>query len=293
MCCASCGKQETDNVKLKICTACKLVKYCNIGCQKIHRPQHKKACKKKAAELRDDKLFTQPNESCYGECPICFLPLLIDISQSKSMFMSCCCKRICNGCHRANILRELEQAQHPKCTHCREPVPETQVEGNQNLMLRVEADDPVALFTIGFQHFREGDNEGGVEYWTKATEFGHAEAHYALSVMYHIGDFLEKDTKKEIYHLEEAAIGGHPHARYNLGCKEVKNGRYERAVKHFIIAANLGEDNAPKELRGLFALGHASKEEYASALQGYQAAVDAMKSEQREEAYRVQLENIA
>src|SRR6056300_1851030 len=81
-CCASCGKAAVDNVKLLLCTACKLVRYCSVDCQKNHRPQHKKACKKRAAELRDDKLFTQPDESHLGECPICCLPLSLDLSKS-------------------------------------------------------------------------------------------------------------------------------------------------------------------------------------------------------------------
>jgi hypothetical protein len=37
--CASCGKAEVDEVKLKKC-ACDLVKYCSVVCQKNHRPQH-------------------------------------------------------------------------------------------------------------------------------------------------------------------------------------------------------------------------------------------------------------
>ena len=102
-CCASCGKAEVDEVKLKLCTACKLVKYCSVDCQKNHRPQHKKACKKRAAEIRDDKLFTENDESYLGECPICCLPLPLDMS--KSMINSCCCKRICNGCDYANKKR--------------------------------------------------------------------------------------------------------------------------------------------------------------------------------------------
>ena len=44
--CASCGKAAVDDVKLKKC-ACNLVKYCSVACQKDHRPQHKKICKKK------------------------------------------------------------------------------------------------------------------------------------------------------------------------------------------------------------------------------------------------------
>ena len=41
-------------VKLKNCTACRLVKYCGVECQKAHRKQHKKACKQRAAELKDE-----------------------------------------------------------------------------------------------------------------------------------------------------------------------------------------------------------------------------------------------
>ena len=52
--CANCGKgEECSGDLLKSCTACKMVKYCNRDCQIAHRPQHKKACKKRAAELHD------------------------------------------------------------------------------------------------------------------------------------------------------------------------------------------------------------------------------------------------
>ena len=49
--CANCGKGEECAGDLKSCTACKMVKYCNRDCQIAHRPQHKKACKKRVAEL--------------------------------------------------------------------------------------------------------------------------------------------------------------------------------------------------------------------------------------------------
>ena len=70
--CANCGKGEECAIDLKACTACKMVKYCNRDCQIAHRPQHKKACKKRAKELQDEVLFKQPQ---LKDCPICFLTL--------------------------------------------------------------------------------------------------------------------------------------------------------------------------------------------------------------------------
>ena len=114
--CANCGKAAVDDVKLKICTACKLVKYCSVDCQKNHRKQHKKACKRRAAELREDRLFKQPDESHLGECPICCLPLSIDINTWGTN--SCCCKRLCNGCTYANAIREWEASLTHRCRFC-------------------------------------------------------------------------------------------------------------------------------------------------------------------------------
>ncbi|EJK45207.1 hypothetical protein THAOC_36187, partial [Thalassiosira oceanica] len=57
--CANCGKQGSDIVKLKNCTACRLVKYCGVDCQRAHRKQHKRACKQRAAELKDEQLYSQ------------------------------------------------------------------------------------------------------------------------------------------------------------------------------------------------------------------------------------------
>ncbi len=282
MCCANCGKAEVDDVKLKLC-ACNLVKYCSVDCQKNHRKQHKKACKKRLAELRDNKLFTPPDECYLGECPICFFPLPID--PKKSVLSSCCCKLICLGCLYAHQKREEEQGLEARCPFCREPVPETDEEHEKIYMKRVKANDPIALFNMGSKCSKKGELDSAFEYYTKAAELGNINAHYNLSNMYHEGRGVEKDNKKQVYHLEEAAIGGHPDARHNLGCYEGKNGRHERAMRHFIIAAKLGLNDSLDELKEGFAAKEVSKEDYAAALRGHQAAVDATKSEQREEAY--------
>ena len=90
-----------------------------------------------------------------------------------------------------------------------------------------------------------------IEYWTKAAGLGDAGARYQLSVAYQLGQCAEKDEEKEVYHnLEEAAIGGHVDARYNLGVKDANN---FKIVKHWIIAANLGHDNSLKTLKDVYA----------------------------------------
>jgi tetratricopeptide (TPR) repeat protein len=282
MCCASCGIAAVDNVKLKNC-ACGLVKYCSIACQKNHRLKHKKMCKKRLAELRDKDLFTQPDSSHWGECPICCLPLPID--PKKSTIMSCCSQSICLGCHYANRMREIEEGLQQRCAFCREPAPENDEEVDKRIMKRIkENNDPAAMCHMGKSHRDEGDYETSITYLTKAAELGHAEAHNLLSILYHYGEGVEKDMKQAVYHLEEGAIGGHPFARHNLGIHEAYNGNFERAKKHWIIAANLGYDGSLKKLMNFYAGGHASKEDYADALRAHQAAVDATKSVQRDVA---------
>ena len=280
--CASCGIAGIDDVKLKDCSACHLVKYCSVKCQKDHRPRHKKECKKRAAELMDEILLKQPEGNHLGDCPICCLPLPYD--QSKSALMSCCSKIICKGCNFAHEIREIERRHH-KCPFCRKDLPYTDEEINELLMKRVEANDPVAVSQIGLEKYHEGDYRGAFGYSAKAAALGDANAHYNLSIMYRDGQGVEKDKKKELYHGEQAAIRGHPGARHNIGYFENINGRLDRAAKHWIIAAKLGYDESLEAVKRLYKDGLVSKDDFATALRGHKAAVDATKSPQREEAY--------
>ena len=281
-CCASCGKAANNDVKLKKCTACHLVRYCSVKCQKVHRKQHKRECKKRAAELHDELLFKQTNCTYLGDCPICCLPMPLD--PEKYGVWGCCGVTICNGCNYDNQKREVEARQERKCPFCRHPIPKSQAESDMNILKRAEANDPVALKEAGSKRFEEGDNKGALEYWTKAAELGDLEAHYQLSCSYKIGAGVEKDEGKYIHHLEQAAIGGHLPARHNLGSFEGGNGNFKRAVKHWIIAANQGYDNSLATLKKFYGRGIVSKDDFAAALRAHQAAVDATKSPQREEA---------
>jgi hypothetical protein len=281
-CCASCGIAEIDDIKLKECDGCDLVRYCSDDCQRSHKSEHEEDCKKRAAELRDEILFTQPESSHYGDCLICSLPLSLETKKS-AMYM-CCSKVICNGCNYTNQMRERERRLASSCPFCRKPLPETDEEENKRIMKRVEANDPVAMRHQGGERHNKGDYHCAFEYWTKAAGLGDAVAHHNLAVLYHDGDGVEKDEGKEVYHLEEAAIGGHPEARCDLGAYEWRNGNIERAMKHLIIAATQGHDESIKWLMIAFKGGIVIKDDLDSALRAYQAAVEATKSPQREEA---------
>ncbi len=282
LCCASCGIAENDDVKLKNCAACYLVRYCSVNCQKNHRPKHKRDCKKRAAELRDELLFKQPESSCLGDCPICLIPLSLD--QTKSVMTGCCSKQICRGCSSANALREFEQGLEQRCPFCRQIPPMSDRENEKNVMKRVEANDPVALREVGTKRRGEGDYKVAFRFLTKAVELGDSMAHHQLACLYSLGLGVEKDKKKEVYHEEEAAIGGHPEARYNLGGYEWNDGRHERGIKHWIIAASLGDNQSVETLKEIHQDGWVSKEDFVTALRAHQAAVDATKSPHREAA---------
>ena len=108
--CAACGKSGED-VNLKSCNACKMVKYCNRDCQIAHRPQHKKECKRRALEIQngvdniaddmkkvsisDDVLFKEPPAK--DDCAICMLPVpYVDgLCGIKVTYQPCCGKLLC------------------------------------------------------------------------------------------------------------------------------------------------------------------------------------------------------
>ena len=303
-CCASCGIAEIDEIKMVPCDGCDLVRYCGDECQELHRPEHEEDCKKRAAELRDELLFKQPESTHMGDCPICRLPLPLD--GKKSAIMDCCSKIICKGCLLANAEQTMEMRLVPSCPFCREPLGVC----DKRLRKRIEANDPNALRTYGAKQYRKGDLKeiltlhpsiesttdyrSAFEYFIKAAELGNTWSHYDLAHLYRAGKGVKKDEEKEIYHLEEAAIAGHPEARYHLGIHEGHLGmheggdvNYERAAKHWIIAATQGDDKSIKMLMDMFKgrkKEFVRKEDLDAALRAHKAASDATKSPLRKAA---------
>ena len=281
--CANCGVGEGDGIELKTCTACKSVKYCGITCQKKHRPKHKRACKKRAAEIRDEILFKQPESRHLGDCPICFLPHSLD--EGKTVLMICCGKLICNGCNFANQRRELEEGRDHKCPFCRQLKPESGAEAFKILMDRAaEMKCTISMCEVGLRLYKKGEFQAAFDYYSRAAALGNLEGHCMLAEMYFKGEGVEKDVSKAVHHTELAAMGGHASARNNLGGFENENRRCQRAIKHWMIGAKAGHDHSLENLKKAYKKGFLSKDDFAEALRGHQAALNATKSPQREEA---------
>jgi hypothetical protein len=318
--CANCGIAEVDDVKMEECDGCDLVKYCSDKCREEHRQQHDEECKKREAELHNIDLFSQPEGSYHGNCPICFLPLSLNIR--KSMMKPCCSKLICEGCAYAHYKINGDH----NCPFCREPtidnLPNEDEIRRGMILKRIKAGDPVAMYQLGAMYRRDGEYDCAVEHLTKAAELGNAAAHYLLGFMYRegaginrdaeceneakkveneykkllmdavfsmygynpTGQFVEKDEEKAVYHLKKAAIGGHPEARLALARDDMENGSIDRSVRHLIIAANLGHEESMKMLWAQYSDGNITKEDLESTLRTHKAAIDATKSTQRDEA---------
>ena len=281
--CANCGKESRDAVELKNCAACRLVKYCGVDCQRVHRKHHKVACKKRAAELKDERLYTQGQERSENDfCLICTLPIQL---QTNPLFMVCCMKRVCHGCGLAAQKRGMFD-----CPFCRTPRHEDDASQLAMVQKRVDVKDPEAIHFLGSRYYfgmlgLEKNVLRAIELWTEAAELGSIEAHFDLGLSFSKGEKgVQQDRAEAARYFELAAMKGHVAARHNLGCQECLNGNCRRAVRHYLIAAKMGYKYSLDNIKVMFATGLATKEQYAEALKGYQAAVEEMKSPERDEA---------
>jgi TPR repeat protein len=304
VCCADCG--EEGGASLKACTACRLVKYCNAKCQRNHWPKHKKECKQRAAELRDEALFKDPPAK--EDCPICFLPMPLNFIHCISLppatilsvpiydyamaneelanpetrdYYECCGKSICNGCSESLAL----SGNMHTCPFCKAvrmgKTNEAIVEG---LMKRIEVNDADAMFELA-GHYKFGslglqqDQERVIELMTKAAELGHSHAHFFLGNTIHDEG---GDLKKAKFHYETAVIAGHEGARHNLGLDEYNSGKKERARRHWKIAASAGEYHSMERLRKSYENGIVSRDEIDPILTAYNNSCAEMRSEARD-----------
>ena len=295
--CANCGKEGANN---NTCNKCKMVKYCNAVCKKVHKKKHKKDCEEYirlateqhneelriAAELHDIELFKQPPPE--EDCPICFL--LLPSMESGWRYYVCCGKVICGGCCYAPVYdNQGNAAAVKKCSFCRTLLPTTDKEMIKRYKKRMNAGDPIAVYNLG-NYYRDGeyglpqDSKKALECWHRAGELGNAEAYCCVGFAYYFGRGVEIDKKKARHYFELAAMRGSTQARTNLGIFEENQSNWTRSLKHHMIAVRSGHAKSLQVVKGLYSKGHATKEDYTSALQLYQEYLGEIKSVQRDKA---------
>ena len=297
--CANCGK-EGDNVN-NVCNKCKQVKYCNAVCKKVHKKKHKKDCEEYirlatekhneelriAAKSHDIELFKEP-PSQFGDCPICFLRL--PFRNTGRAYFSCCGKMICSGCSWAPLYdNQGNEVDNKKCAFCRTSDPESYEEIMKRHEKRVDADDPIAIYTKG-NYYKDGRNgypqdyAKALESFHRSAELGCSEAYTSIGYVYLSGRGVKIDEEKAKHYYELAAMGGDTSARHNLGVLEANVGNYDRALKHLLIANRAGHDKSLEMIKDMYQHGDATKDDYTKALQSYQEYLGEIKSCQRDKA---------
>jgi len=302
--CANCGK-EGDDIK-NICNKCKKATYCNAACKKKHRHKHKIDCEEHvrlatekhneelrlAAEKHDEELFKQPPPK--DDCPICFIRL--PSLDTGRRYQTCCGKLICSGCSYAPVYDDQGNKVDDNCPFCRTPRPKSNEEAIARDKARMEKDDPIAIHNQG-SLYREGgsghlqDYTKALELFHRAAELGHAGAYNSIAYCYHNGYGLEVDKKKANHYYELAAMRGNERARHNIGNNEYLAGNIIRALTHYKIAVQSGEAESLKVIQLIYKDGHATKDDYTTAIRSYQTYLGEIKSKQRDEAATHDYEN--
>ena len=175
------------------------------------------------------------------------------------------------------------------CPFCRTPAPVTDEGLVEQIKKRMKVGDAGAIRDLGCfynngMHGLPQDYGKALELWHKAGELGNTKSYSNIGGAYHVGNGVERDEKKAAHYLELAAMGGVVEARYILGVYEKRAENMDRALKHLMIAAGCGDTSSLNAIKQMFMNGGVTKDDYAKALQVYQAYLNEIKSPQRNEA---------
>ena len=153
----------------------------------------------------------------------------------------------------------------------------------------MEMGEAVAIHNLGC-YYAEGIH-GLPQDWAKAlvlyhraAELGHVHSYHSIGLCYYNGIGVERDIKKAIHYWELAAMGGVVKSRHNLGNAELRAGNYDRALKHYMINVEFGNNRSLKNIKQMYSNGYATRDDYAKALHAYQAYLSAIKSDDRDKA---------
>jgi len=238
----------------------------------------------------NDELLLFQDPPPKEDCPICMLPMphSSGICGVHVAYQACCGKMLCYGCIMTSKEEMIEGRMKAWCAFCRVSLPRSEKEATKRLRKRIKLGDAEAFNELGI-NYQIGralpkDMSKAIELWKQGAALGSIMAHYNLATALYFGDGVEKDTEKALHHYRFAAIGGHEKARHVLGHTENKQGNVHLAMKHYMISARAGFDDALKCVGSGYKAGHVTKQDYTNTLRAHQVSVDEMKSKERTKA---------
>jgi hypothetical protein len=229
------------------------------------------------------------------DCPVCFVPLSVDESESSTYWV-CCGKIICTACTfetlRATKIISAKRAKKKlpplshACSFCRTIPNVSQSEYEE----RIRKGDGKAAYNLAF-YYRDGDTEKRIpQDEAKSVELLHraaddlrsSAAMATLGSMYLDGqNGAAIDATKGRKYLEDAIKMGNVGARFVLGWAEGEEKNMDLAIRHWKLAAAAGEEHSVKMLWKCFFKGMLEKNELEEALRAHKEACDSMNSEER------------
>ena len=240
-----------------------------------------------------EKLLNEGHERAgIDRCPLCYLYIGFSVCEHARV-NACCMKRVCDGCFLAAQQRGI----YDTCPFCRTPHPTDDASTLAMIQSRAVKGDAEAIYHLASQYYFGSlgltrDVPRAIELWTQAAALGSIDAHCDLAARYYNGDGVADDKTRGIRHWQQAAMKGHVGGRHHLGVVEFHGGNCELAVQHWMISAKMGYEHSLNDIKTMFMEGHATYAQYAEARSGYRDAAKEMKSHHREEAKRLEVEEL-
>ena len=247
-----------------------------------------------STEANDDSALWKPLP-LPEDCPVCFVPLPRDHSQS--FYFSCCGRLICTACDAENkraltkTNKERDEKELPlmdaSCAFCRMTVLESDTDWMECMMKRIDKDDSFAMLHLANMYLTGENNlpkneAKAVELLQRAADVGSAEAMGMLGVLLVYGKAgLAPDEERGKKLIYDALKRGDVCSRHNVGLVCGDNDYHAVAMEHLKLSAAAGFAPSMEVLWNYFTLGHLSKAELEESLRAHQNACEEMSSEER------------
>ena len=205
------------------------------------------AAEHEAARLRREaNPEPEPTSARYGSrCPICLEEWDVNAGGTGTVFLVCCCRRVCRSCEN--------KIGFGACPLCRIPCAETDAEQLARLRRHVENEVPEAIASLGtaYQYGRLGlvkNAKKAAKIYRRAVELGAVDAMNNLGTLYENGSGVKLDKKKAERLYRMAADRGEAGAQDNLGAFLHSEKKFEEAVRYFMLSADQGYTHAETNL---------------------------------------------